>query len=484
MKKHTNVWYSLFIMVTLVSMIISGCAPAATPAAAPAPTQASAAAEQPAAAPTAVPATQAPASTEKPAATGKTTISFWVDTGGDATVSTCLIDKVIGNFNAKTTAFQVEAQPQANAWDAIRTAVAGGGGPDIVYTPGPSFVYEMAKAGQLLPLDDIAVKYSWDKQFLPWALSLGKVDGKLYSIPHEIESLVLYYNKTVFEAHGWKPPTTIDEYLALNKEIKAAGLIPNAAGNSDWKPADEHYWSIFVNAIAGPQKVYDALTGKTPWTDPAIVGVVDTMDQLFMGGDFQESLDRYYTTTSTEFLTTLGDGKAAMAPSGTWWLGTISKYFGEAAGNKNDWDWVPFPTTDGKPLFTLGIGSTYSINAATKYPDESAQFLTYYFSPEAQAISIGECGVAPAPIPMSADQLKGIDPRRARLIDELGKAAGAGQYGYTTWTFWPPKSDAYIYDEIEKVWAGQTTLNDYMAGLDAQFQEELKSGNIPPIPAR
>jgi raffinose/stachyose/melibiose transport system substrate-binding protein len=483
MKSRTNKWFSLIVVITLFSMIMASCAPAATPtAAAPAPTQAMEATQPPAA--TAVPeATKAPEPTKAAESTAPK-ISFWIDTGGDATTSQCIIDKVIAPFNAKTTAFQVEPQPQANAWDAIRTAVAGGGGPDIVYTPGPSFVYEMAKAGQLLPLDDAAVKYGWDKQFLPWALSLGKVDGKLYSIPHEIETLVLYYNKTVFDANGWKPPTTIDEYLALNDKIKAAGLIPNAAGNSDWKPADEHYWSIFVNAIAGPQKVYDALTGKTPWTDPEITKAVDTMDQLFMKGDFMESLDRYYTTASTEFLTALGDGKAVMAPSGTWWMGSISKYFGDAAGNKNDWDWVPFPTTDGKPLFALGIGSTYSINAATKYPDESAQFLTYYFSPEAQAISIAECGVAPAPIPLSADQLKGIDPRRARLIDELGKAAGAGQYGYTTWTFWPPKSDAYIYDEIEKVWAGQTTLNDYMAGLDKQFQEELKAGNIPPIPTR
>jgi raffinose/stachyose/melibiose transport system substrate-binding protein len=484
MKSRTNKWFSLIVVITLFSMIMASCAPAATPTAAvPVPTQAPVVEQTPADT-AVVPATEAPKPTEKPVDTKKPSISFWIDTGGDATVSQCIIDKVIAPFNAKTTTFQVETQPQANAWDAIRTAVAGGGGPDIIYTPGPSFVFEMAKAGQLLPLDDIAAKYGWDKQFLPWALSLGKVDGKLYSIPHEIESLVLFYNKTVFDAHGWKPPTTIDEYLALNKEIKAAGIIPNAAGNSDWKPADEHYWSIFVNHIAGPQKVYDALKGKTPWTDPEIEKAVDTMDQLFMNGDFMESLDRYYTTASTEFLTALGDGKAAMAPSGTWWMGTIGKYFGDAAGNKNDWDWVPFPTTDGKPLYTLGIGSTYSINAATKYPDESAQFLTYYFSPEAQAISIVQCGVAPAPINLTADQLKGIDPRRARLIEELGKAAGAGQYGYTTWTFWPPKSDAYIYDEIEKVWAKQTTLKDYLAGLDKQFQEELAAGNIPPIPTR
>jgi raffinose/stachyose/melibiose transport system substrate-binding protein len=165
-------------------------------------------------------------------------------------------------------------------------------------------------------------------------------------------------------------------------------------------------------------------------------------------------------------------------------MGTMSQYFGEKAGNKNDWDWVPFPTTDGKPLYTLGIGSTYSINAATKYPKESAEFLNYYFSQEGQQISIAECGVAPAPISISADQLKGVDPRRARLIDSLSKAAAAGQYGYTTWTFWPPKSDVYIYDEIEKVWAKQETSQDYLKGLNDQFQEELQAGDIPPIPER
>lgn len=440
---------------------------------------------QPTAAPasTAVPPTAAPQPTAVPAV-NKAKLTVWLDSGGDATTLQCIIDKVVGGFNAQSQTAEIEAQPIANSWDAMRTAVTGGGGPDIVITPGPSFAFQMAKAGQLVSLDQYAADMAWDKQFLPWALSLGKVDGKLYSIPHEIETLVLYYNKTVFDAHGWKPPTTIDEYLKLVKDIKAAGLVPNAAGNSEWKPTNEHYWSIFVNHMAGPQKVYDALTGKTPWTDPEIEKAVDTMNQLFINGDFMGSLERYYTTGGADTLAAFGDGKAAMLPSGTWWMGTIGDYFGDKAGNNNDWDWVPFPTSDGKPLYTLGVGSTYSINAASKFPREAAEFLTYYFSPDGQAASITQCGMAPAPINISADKLQGIDPRRARLIAELNKAAGAGQYGYTTWTFWPPKSDAYIYDEIEKVWAGQVTVQDYLKGLDSLFQEELKAGDIPPIPER
>jgi raffinose/stachyose/melibiose transport system substrate-binding protein len=471
--------YGLLSLIIILATLLAACAPAAAPApAAPAATDAPKAAS--------APATEAPKPTEPPAAPAAQPVklTMWFDPGGDAKQAKCMMDNVVGPWNQNNPGIQMEASLQANAWDATRTAVTGGGGPDIVYTPGPSFVFQMAKAGQLLPLDAYAKELNWDKQFLPWALSLGIVDGKLYSIPNEIETIILYYNKTVFEKNGWKPPTTIDEYLALNETIKKAGLIPNAIGNKSWKPTDEHHITLFLNHMAGPQKVYDALKGNVKWNDPDIVKALDTMDNLIMNGYFMGGLDRYYTTTEDEFETALGNGKAVMMPTGTWKIGGINKYFGKDAGNENDWDWVPFPTSNGKSLFSLGVGSTYSINAATKNPKEAAQFLTYFFSPEAQSATIVKCGISPAPINITADKLSGIDPRRARLIAELSKAAGEGSYGYTTWTFWPPKSDEYLYSNIEKVWAKQMTLTDYIAGLQKIFDEEMKAGNLPPIPTR
>ena len=47
----------------------------------------------------------------------------------------------------------------------------------------------MAQAGQALPLNDFADEFGWDQIFAPWALSLGIVDGQLYSVPHELETL-------------------------------------------------------------------------------------------------------------------------------------------------------------------------------------------------------------------------------------------------------------------------------------------------------
>jgi raffinose/stachyose/melibiose transport system substrate-binding protein len=424
--------------------------------------------------------------TEQAGSTAKQpVIEDWVDTTGNTAQALQVIHLAYDSFNQMNKGFTVKAVQKPNAWDAIRTAVAGGGGPDIVYTPGPSFVFEMAQAGRLAPLDQYAAKLGWNKQFLPWSLSLGKVNGKLYSIPHEIETMVLYYNKTVFQQHGWTPPKTMAEWTDLMQKVKAAGLIANAAGNADWRPADEHYVTVFMNAVAGPEKVYQALKGQISWTDPVFVKSIDMLNNLMENGFWQGGLSKYYTTKSNQFLADLGSGKAAMMVSGTWWMGTVGDYFGQKAGNKNEWDWVPVPTVAGVPSnFPLGIGSTRSINANSKYKEQAAEFLTYFFSRKTQSMLMTKAGTEPPPIQISSSDLAGLDPRYARYVSELSQATAAGNYGYTTWTFWPPKSDAYIYDEIEKVWAKQETTAQYLQGLQSQYTAELKAGSSPPLPTR
>lgn len=418
------------------------------------------------------------------AAAEKTTISFWYQPPAGGEAVSCLVATAIDPFNAASDSIFVEAVAQPNAWDATRTAIAGGGGPDIVVTPGPSFAYELAQAGQLLALDDLAMSEGWADSFVPWALNLGKVEDKLYSLPNELETLVLYYNKTLFEANGWQPPTTMDELVALAETINAAGIIPFAHSNADWRPTNEWFVGEFLNHVAGPDKVYEALTGQRPWDDPDFVQAINILNDMQAQGWFMGGLDNYYTVPTTETGAAFGSGEAAMDIRGTWALGSINDYFGEAAGNENEWDVVPVPSTSGEAIFDIGIGSTWSINAASPHPEAAAKFLTHFFSPAVQGQLLADCGSAAAPVRLAADALTGIDPRAAGIYEALGQASDVGNYGYTTWTFWPPKSDVYIYEEIEKVWAGEMTTEEYLAGLQALFAEELVAGDIPPIPER
>ena len=145
-----------------------------------------------------------------PSALAQTAISVWVD---DEISDQCIIDTIGPAFNAQSETIKVEFVSQAEQWSVTRTAVAGGGGPDVVITPGPSFAFELAQAGLLLPLTDFVERLGWNDFFVPWALSLGEVNGELFSLPTELETIVLYYNKTLFEDHGWSPcsPQSIDQ---------------------------------------------------------------------------------------------------------------------------------------------------------------------------------------------------------------------------------------------------------------------------------
>ncbi len=469
--------FRISTFVTLIALALAACGgtPAAQPTAAPA-------AEQP----TTAPAAAQPAA---PATSDKAVVTFWFepsDVGGN---TACVIDAVIAPFNVQSTSIMVEAVPQPNLWDATRTALAGGSGPDIVVTPGPSFAFELVQADQLLALDDLAQQFNWGDMFVPWALNLGKVNGKLYSVPNEFETLVLYYNKTLFEKNGWAVPQTMDELMALSAKIKEAGVIPFAHSNAEWRPTNEWFVGTFFNRIAGPASVYAALKGEKSWTDPEFARAVDMLTRMQTEGYFMGGLDRYYTATGDERYAAFGNGAAAMNIEGTWAMGveagSMPSFFGQAAGNENDWDWIPIPSTKaGEAIFDIGIGSTYSIARTAKNPQAAAEFLTFFFSPATQARLLKDCGSAPAPVRLEADALDGIDPRKAQILEAMGKSSDAGTYGYTTWTFWPPKSDVYIYEEIEKVWAGDMTAQQYLEGLQTLFTEELKAGDIPPIPER
>ena len=66
-------------------------------------------------------------------------------------------------FEAADTGVDLSVDYRGNELDKqLRVAMLSGSGPDIVYTPGPSYVAPMAQSGQLLPLDDYAIKYGWN----------------------------------------------------------------------------------------------------------------------------------------------------------------------------------------------------------------------------------------------------------------------------------------------------------------------------------
>lgn len=458
--EHKPIWKWLVLVVVAALMLVAaacGAAPAAQPT--------------------------APAAEEaKPEAPPEeVTITHWASAG---TLFECQKKVVADTFNAKNLGVKLDFVGKEDVVEVVRTALQAGTAPDVVPTHGPSYVAEIALAEQVLPLDPYVEKFGWDKKFFPWALDIGSVKGTLYSLPQELETVVLYYNKTLFEEKGWEPPQTIDELVTLAEKIQKEGVTPFAGQAGECKACNEWYFGQFVNHVAGPDKVYEALTGQRDWTDPAFVEAITLLNDMMQKGYWMGSVDRFLAATFDEYYSLFASGQAAMNMEGTWFYGAVGDYFGEAVGNPREWDWVPFPSKAGEAMFNVGLGGTLSIAKTAKNPDAAALYLDHFFSPEVQGQRFVQCGLAVGPISLSGDALKGADPRMIELFEEFSRANVEGRYGYTTWTFWPPKSDVYIYEEIEKVWVGQTTPEEYLAGLEKIFQQEFDEGVVPPIPPR
>jgi raffinose/stachyose/melibiose transport system substrate-binding protein len=394
----------------------------------------------------------------------------------------CLTATTVDSFNEASTTVEVTVVQQANQWDALRPALAAGVGPDIVQTPGVAYVSELVLAGQLGALDEFASEFGWDDIFVPWALTIGRLSGKLYSLSDSVETLILWYNKTVFEQNGWQPPATVDELLALCAKIEAAGIIPFAGQAGECQPCNEWYFGEFVNHMAGPARVYEALKGQVPWTHADFVESITIQSDIVKKGWIMGSVEKFLAATFDEFSTAFATGKAAMNMEGDWFYVREAEYFTD--DNPHEWDWTPVPSKTGKPIFDLGLGHTWSINAASTNPRAAAEYLTSLYSPELQVQRYKDCRWNIGPIKIKVDEIEGLDPRISRLLAEFSKAQVAGDYGYTTWTFWPPKSNQYLQDEIEKVWVGQLSPSEYLEGLDAIFAEELAAGKVPPLPVR
>jgi len=363
----------------------------------------------------------------------------------------------------------------------LRIAMLSGTGPDVVLTAGPSYVASMAQAGQLLALDDYAKKLGWNERVLPLFLDLGRYDGKLYALAKTYETLGLFYNKTLFATNNWNAPTTIAELEALAEEMKGKGLVPFAAGNADWRPANEWFVSIVLNSVAGPENLYKALTGAIAWTDPAFSAAIDKLAEWWDKGYFGEN---YFSLTLEQAFAQVATGQAGMAPTGTWSFTNVPTYF---PPNNAEPGFVGFPSTSGDPIFALGVGSTLSINGKSGNPDGAAAVLDYIFTDDFYSKMNSEWqGEWNLPLTdLSKVKLSDkVVPLYTETMKHLSAAVAAGKYGYTTWTFLPPATDTYLVSGIEEVWLKKTSTADFLKKLDESFKQERDAGKAPAIPSR
>jgi Bacterial extracellular solute-binding protein len=135
------------------------------------------------------------------------------------------------------------------------------------------------------------------------------------------------------------------------------------------------------------------------------------------------------------------------------------------------------------PIYAIGTGSTMSINRDSANPDAAAAFLDYLYS-DAFYDRISKDWPGDWNLPLTsideAKLSKSVSPIFAATSTSFSKAVAQGNYGYTTWTFWPPATEDYLIHGMEPVWLGKISTADYLAKMQEIFAKEMAEGKVPP----
>ena len=100
-------------------------------------------------------------------ALAKTKVTWSMESNADR--DPIMIEKLQNAYNNSQDNHElvIEFEDNETRLTSMRTAMIGGMGPDIVETPGPSYVKEYHAAGMLENLDSYASEFGWKDKMIP-----------------------------------------------------------------------------------------------------------------------------------------------------------------------------------------------------------------------------------------------------------------------------------------------------------------------------
>jgi alpha-glucoside transport system substrate-binding protein len=167
----------------------------------------------------------------------------------------------------------------------IAVRVAAGDPPDVAAFPQPGAVAKFAREGELVPLWDEALAV-YDTNYQPAWKDLAAIDGTPYGMFHRVNAKGwVWYNKPAWAEAGWEVPTTWDELMALQEEMKATGIAPWCDGiGSDaatgWKGTD---WIENIMLRTQSLDVHDAwVAHELPFSSDEVKSAFETLGGIWM----------------------------------------------------------------------------------------------------------------------------------------------------------------------------------------------------------
>lgn len=397
------------------------------------------------------------------------TMYYPVAVGGPITR---IIDEMIADFQKDNPGITVQAVYAGN-YDDTRTkalAALNAGEPVQLSVLFSIDVFDLMDQDVIVPFDDLVAtddERQWLQSFYPALMENSTVDGKVYGIPFQRSTIVMYYNKDAFRDAGLDPeipPATWDEMVEAAKKLTKR----DASGNVT-------QWGLHVPSSGYPYWMFQAFAMQN--------------NQVLMSGDGTEVFfDHPAVLESLEFWRDLSHTYDVM-PKGVIDWGTLRQKFLEGSTammwhttgnltpvrNEARFDFgvamLPAKQRRGSPT---GGGNFYVFKQASAEERKAAlEFIRWMTSPERAAdwsIATGYVGVRPDAY---------LTPALSEYVEGFAAAAVArDQLEYATAefsTYETARVKKFLDDAIQSVLTGQAQPAQALQGAQAAAERVLRA---------
>jgi len=393
------------------------------------------------------------------------TMYYPISVGGPLTN---VVDSMVDAFEAKHPDIKVNAVYAGNYNDArVKTLAAlKAGEPAQLAVLFSIDIYDLIEQDVIVPFSDIVksdADKAWLKSFYPGLMENGTTLGKVWGVPFQRSTIVMYYNKEMFKRAGLDPqtpPATWDEMVEMGKKLTTKdqwGVMIPSTGYP--------YWMFGALAKQNGEVLMDPQGKKTFFDNAGVIQSLQFWKDLSQKHGIMPTGMIEWGTLRQNFL----EGKTAMMWHSTGNLSAIKSSasfdFGVAM--------LPAKKMRGTPT---GGGNFYITKKTT--PKERAaalEFIKFMTSPELSAkwsIETGYIGISEAAYKTKALQTYVNDFPAANVAMEQLKYATAEFSTYQT-----GRIRKLLDDAIQSVLAGNSDAKTALTDAQTKAKALLKDYN-------
>jgi raffinose/stachyose/melibiose transport system substrate-binding protein len=331
----------------------------------------------------------------------------------------------------------------------LKASLAAGRPPDIFQVPWDSGFRDLVVSGKLAPMSDILAT-----GFPPISQSARdfvSLNGEVWALPLDLNTLQIAYNKDVFDELGLTPPATMDDLKAIAAKLQDAGKFAIALGTKDkWAGGDTWYAQVVYTDDTGTL-LSRADAGEAAWDDPAFVAAGDRVAGMVEAGVFAPGTNSM--GAFNESLDLFISGQAAMFyPVGNFISGGIDQKVDGAF----QWNLFPFPGDAGQtPTPTGGIARMFALPVDGANGGLAADFLRTLTDKDGEAVLVQYNFIPSWPVDVPAD----ASPLYRNFV--------AAQQNAHSRTIYTPPVNAALLDGMQAIFDGGSSGAELSAAMAA-----------------